>query len=325
MKWLLLLVLTLVIAAIVLVFYGATFFLNVALDRQSKWYQNKGHQLMNPDNFKKAPTKYSQIESRQQSEGRTFWESEFAEDHWLQVNQTKLYARLFHPFPESSRWVICVHGYRSTGKRDMSYIALRFAEEGYNVLVPDLRAHGKSSGETIGMGWLDRLDLLRWISYVISLNDQAEIVLMGGSMGAATVMMTSGEKLPYNVKALIADCGYTSAYDECQALLRSALQLPAWPILPLANYLARKKAGYTLKAASAVAQLKKNDLPALFIHGTGDQFVPYEMLKENVAASQGLKESLTVPGAPHFSSSIYEPERYFGTIFEFITRYTHIR
>ena len=33
-------------------------------------------------------------------------------------------------------------------------------------------------------------------------------------MGAATVLNTSGEELPENVKALVADCGYTSAWDE---------------------------------------------------------------------------------------------------------------
>ncbi|MCW0998235.1 alpha/beta hydrolase, partial [Streptococcus anginosus] len=89
-------------------------------------------------------------------------------------------------------------GYRSNGKRDMVYTALRFAEEGYNVLVPDLRAHGKSSGNKIGMGWLDRLDLLSWISEVLAIDMEAEIILVGGSMGAATVMMASGEKLPTN-------------------------------------------------------------------------------------------------------------------------------
>ena len=40
--------------------------------------------------------------------------------------------------------------------------------------------------------------------------EDAEIVLHGLSMGAATVLMVSGERLPEQVKAIIEDCGYTS-------------------------------------------------------------------------------------------------------------------
>ena len=101
----------------------------------------------------------------------------------MKIKDETLYARCFIPYPDNHRWAICVHGYRSNGKRDMVYTALRFAEEGYNVLVPDLRAHGKSSGNKIGMGWLDRLDLLSWISEVLAIDMEAEIILVGGSMG----------------------------------------------------------------------------------------------------------------------------------------------
>ena len=130
-----------------------------------------------------------------------------------------------------------------------------------NVLVPDLRAHGKSSGNKIGMGWLDRLDLLSWISEVLAIDMEAEIILVGGSMGAATVMMASGEKLPTNVRGLIVDCGYTSVYDEFKYVLHESFHLPAFPILTIANQLALNNYGFQLKTASSVRQLHKNTLP----------------------------------------------------------------
>jgi fermentation-respiration switch protein FrsA (DUF1100 family) len=320
MKWLFLFLVILLILFLALTVYAANFFLKVALERHNQWYATKGHQLMNPDNFNKELDQYGQTEAEQLALGAQFWEQPFAEDHWLQVADARLYGRLFLAHPESTKWVICVHGYRANGKRDMAYIASRFAEAGFNVLVPDLRAHGQSSGETIGMGWLDRFDIISWISYLIGQNEEAEIILMGGSMGAATVMMTSGESLPENVKGLIADCGYTSVYDEFKAMLQTALKLPAFPILSFANLLSSKKAGFRLSTASSVRQLEKNKRPILFIHGTGDKFVPYEMLQQNVAATQGVKAILTIEKAPHFSSCIYEPERYFATIFEFIQK-----
>lgn len=304
-----------------LAFYAANFFINVALFRENEWYHTTGHKMMNPDNFNKGRSQYDLIEEKQLQKGAEFWEQPFAVDHWLDIENERLYSRLFQPHPKSKKWVICVHGYRSYGKRDMSYVASMFAEQGYNSLVPDLRAHGQSSGNVIGMGWLDRLDLLSWIQEVLKIDPNAEIILFGGSMGASTVMMTSGEELPKNVKGLVADCGYSSVYQEFGAMLRSAFRLPNFPILTIADSLARKKVGYSLKEASAVDQLAKNKRPLLLIHGTGDKFVPHQMLYKNMEATNGVKESLMIEKAPHLSSFIYEPEHYFETVFEFIHRY----
>ena len=63
------------------------------------------------------------------------------------------------------------------------------------------------------MGWLDREDILRWIDFILADDPQAEIVVHGISMGAATTMMTAGEDTPENVKVFIEDCGYTSVWD----------------------------------------------------------------------------------------------------------------
>lgn len=316
---LILVILLMLIVAVT--FYAASFFLNVALFRNNKWYDETGHKMMNPDNYNKGKSQYDLIEEKQNELGDLFWQQPFAQDYWLETDQEKLYSRLIIPHSESKKWVICVHGYRSYGKRDMAFVASKFSDQKYNILIPDLRAHGKSTGNVIGMGWLDRLDLVKWIQEVIKIEPQAEIILFGGSMGASTVMMASGEPLPENVKGLVVDCGYSSVYNEFGAMLRSAFKLPAFPILTIADILAKKKVSYSLKEASSITQLKKNELPTLFIHGTGDKFVPHQMLYENMEATKGVKESLIVEKAPHLSSFIYEPEHYFDTVFEFIHRY----
>nr|WP_165866617.1 alpha/beta hydrolase [Vagococcus vulneris] len=306
---------------IILTATAADFFINVALFRDSKWFEKTGHKMMNPDNFATVQTEYNVVEQKQLSIGSLFWDNDIAQDYWLEADDEKLYARLFKTSKPTHEWVICVHGYRSNGKRDMSYTAYRFYEQGYQCLVPDLRAHGKSSGNIIGMGWLDRLDIEKWISEIIKLDAEAKIILFGGSMGASTVMMVSGDNLPENVVGIIADCGYSSVYAEFGAMLSSALKLPKFPILTFANIFARRKVGYSLKTASAVKQLEKNKRPILFIHGTGDKFVPHQMMYDNMEAASGVKESLVIEGAPHLSSAIYEPEHYYETVFEFIQRY----
>ena len=109
----------------------------------------------------------------------------------------------------SNKWAIILHGYRSTPNSIIS-IGMHFSKEGYNVLIPSMRACSESDGEYIGMGWLDKEDLQCWINLIIKQNENAEIILHGSSMGAATVLMASGKDLPTNVKAIVADSGYTS-------------------------------------------------------------------------------------------------------------------
>ena len=59
----------------------------------------------------------------------------------------------------SNKWVIPVHGYTSSGV-GMAYYAEKFYNMGYNVMIPDLRGHGESEGDYIGMGWDDRNDII---------------------------------------------------------------------------------------------------------------------------------------------------------------------
>ena len=115
----------------------------------------------------------------------------------------------------------------------MSPYAYKYYTLGYHLLMPDLRGHGKSEGNYIGMGWHDRLDILKWIEFILKEDKEAEILLHGVSMGAATVMMVSGEDLPPNVKVIIEDCGYTSAKDQLSYKLKSMFKLPSFPFINL--------------------------------------------------------------------------------------------
>ena len=83
------------------------------------------------------------------------------------------------------RWAVCVHGYHDTYE-SMGAIAKWYHEKGWNVLLPDQRGHGGSEGNYVGWGYDERLDLVGWISYVIRRDPEAELVLHGVSMGAAS-------------------------------------------------------------------------------------------------------------------------------------------
>ena len=220
----------------------------------------------------------------------------------------------------SNKWAIVVHGYGGSGKL-MSDKSKYFYDMGYNVLIPDLRGHGKSEGDYIGMGWKDRLDIISWINFIIKENPNAEIVLHGTSMGAATVLMTSGENLPSNVKAIVADCAYTSAWDEFSYQLETYLKVPSYYILNVTNMVTKLKAGYSLKEASALECVKKATVPILYIHGDKDKFVPYSMMDKLYDATISPKEKLTIEGGEHANSDLVSPFLYWLTLEDFLNQY----
>ena len=221
----------------------------------------------------------------------------------------------------SKVWIVCIHGFSGCGM-NLGVAARRWHEKGYNVLLPDLRGNGDSEGDFYGMGWLDRHDIIRWIEQVIlEEHPDAKVILHGVSMGAATVMMTTGEELPENVKAAIEDCGYTSVWEEFTIQLKKVFGLPQFPIMHLANRMAKRRAGYSFKEASSVDQVKKSKTPTLFIHGDADTFVPFFMLDEVYRAAACEKEKLAVAGAQHGESAQIAPGQYWGTVDRFIGRY----
>ena len=247
-------------------------------------------------------------------------DSNYTDEYITSSDKLKLHSYKVTNQNNSNKWVIAVHGYTSEGI-NMSTYAKHYYDNGYNVLIPDLRAHGLSEGTYIGMGWDDRLDIISWINSILNENPNAEIILHGVSMGASTVLMTSGEEIPSNVKAIVADCGYTSVWDEFAYQLDDLFSLPEFPILNVSSMVAKIRAGYFLGEASSLKQVKNSKTPILYIHGDKDDFVPYYMMEELYNATSSEKEMLTIKGAEHAKASEVDPETYWNTVNNFINKY----
>ena len=299
--------------------YYAQKLIKSGLQRGNNWYEKTGHQLMDPSAFT-VVKKQRQIAENKAAD---FW-GKGKEIEVKSQDGLKLIGRVFHFSPSDKKWVICVHDYRSNGKTDMSYIGEKYAEKGFNVLIPDLRAHGKSEGEIIGMGWLDRLDLIIWIRYILDEQPEASIILHGSSMGATAIMMASGEKLPEAVRGFILDSGFVSVYAEFRYMLSKLTFLPQKTIMRYANRYAKKYAGYSLKQASATRQLGSNHLPLLIIHGEEDHFVPVAAAYTIQNATAGENELYLVPDGQHLEAAVKDSNTYWTVVFSFIEQRIHL-
>lgn len=255
----------------------------------------------------------------------------FMAEQWLENNEGErievvtpdgytLVAREFDQPEESHKWALVLHGY--TGwKEEMYPFAAWYFQQGYNVIVPDLRTQGESEGDFIGMGYTDSFDCMLWIDYILKKDPDAKIVIHGQSMGAATALIMSGNGLPENVKAIISDSTYTTGYEMFGEKLKEWFSLPAFPLVDSACLMLILRGGYDLKKASPIDAVRKSSTPTLFIHGTEDEMISADMTRALYDAAACDKELLIIDGAGHGQTQDAAPLEYFTAIRQMLDQY----
>lgn len=231
----------------------------------------------------------------------------------------KLVGRYYHVKDDAPVSII-FHGYRSNIGTDCNGGYYLSVKNGYNVLVVYQRGHRESGGKTITFGVKERYDCLDWISYVNErFGEDTPILLMGLSMGAATVLMAAGLELPSNVKGVMADCGYSSPKEILQEVIKQ-MKYPLRLTYFFVRMSARIFGHFDPEEASAVEALKNAKVPVLIIHGDDDRFVPSRMSRDNYEACASQKEILIVPGAGHGLSYCVDAKAYEKAVQEFIDK-----
>ena len=217
----------------------------------------------------------------------------------------------------SKRWLIAVHGYGQAAS-SMFPIAKPFYEEGFNVLIPECRGCGRSGGNYYGLGWADRMDIIKWSRLIAADQPKAEIVLFGVSTGADAVLMASGEdNLPTNVRCVISDSPYSKLTDASNYLLQKN-NLPAFLLTFSASLITYLRAGYSFANASAVNAVAHSHTPTLFIHGGKDDLFPVEMTYELYEAANCTKDILIIPDASHGYAMFVDYDQYWSRVRNFV-------
>lgn len=248
---------------------------------------------------------------------------ETAERRKIQARTGDGYLLVAEEFPagESNKWVLLLHGY--TGwKEEMYQFAFWYRSQGYSVLVPDLRCQGESEGDFIGMGWTDHYDCELWIAHILAQTPEAEIVLHGQSMGAATALIMAGSpEASEHIVAVVSDSAYTEAYEMFGDKITEWFHLPAAPFVDSACLMLRLRGGYNLRDASPLRAVEQSRVPTLFIHGDEDRMIDVGMSYELFEAASCEKELFIVEGAGHAQAQDKDPDDYYGRIDAFLKRY----
>lgn len=221
---------------------------------------------------------------------------------------------------DTGKWLICAHGYRGDARAEAPY-AKHLYEKGYSIVFVQMRAHEHDENRYCSMGYYEKDIILAWIDFLTRTEPDCRILLHGVSMGAATVMLTTGENLPGNVRCVVADCGYTSCWDIYSSQIKNVAKISPDPILAAVNAVSRIRGNFDFKKCSPKEAVARSSTPTLFIQGTDDDMVPYTMSDELVAACAAEKEQLVIPDAVHAGCAAKDAELYFGTMDAFAEKY----
>lgn len=231
----------------------------------------------------------------------------------------RLYGKLYH-IKEHAPLMLFFHGYHGTYAWDGYGVFQICKNNGINILMVDERAHGKSEGKATTFGIRERYDCKLWTEYAVRrFGEKTDLILAGVSMGAATVMMASKLGLPENVRAIVADCGFSEPAAIIKETIRK-MKLPVKPLYLLVSLGAHVFGGFDLKEATALSAVKKLQIPILFIHGKEDTVVPLSMCEEIYESCAGKKEKLIVEGADHANSAVVNFEAYEKAVMDFLNR-----
>ena len=210
----------------------------------------------------------------------------------------------------ATKSVIFSHGWRSIPLFDFSCIWEYYKKHNFNVLLVEHRAHRESEGKYLYFGVKERFDLIDWANWLGDRYGKDKKIFMSGiSMGSAAVMMAVGtEGLPENVVGASCDCGYTSAQDIFRHVLKSKFKLPAFPILHIAGLIAKLLAKFDFNEFTSTEGVRNAKILLVFIHGTGDDFVPVEHTYANMEACASEHVDVIVEGAEHGLSYFTDPK-----------------
>jgi dipeptidyl aminopeptidase/acylaminoacyl peptidase len=166
--------------------------------------------------------------------------------------------------------IIMQHGYKSTRKELLNEAEMMY-RHGYGILLTTVRAHDHSDGEMITFGMKEIDDLEAWYQYVVTRNDidPEKIGMLGNSYGGMlAIQFTAHNK---KIKAVVADCAFSSLNDTVETSVEYFTDLPAFPFAPLIVFWAERETGFKtedIDATKWIAQISPR--PVFLMQGGAD-------------------------------------------------------
>lgn len=179
-------------------------------------------------------------------------------------------------------WTPKGHGLITPWKKDIQYLrqAMHFSENGYSVLMYDLRGHGESDlGPKPWVSWgpEEAKDVLGAVDYASKRFPKADIALLSICMGSASTTyaygLEDGMQSRSQVKALVAvqPLLYTCFID--------ALGMPGF-LRRAGDRVTEERLGFDLAEPNFIDHAPKINVPTLVVQNQNDPWTKLDMVNE---------------------------------------------
>lgn len=228
--------------------------------------------------------------------------------------------RGWHIFGERDSIIIIVHGgFQNRVDDDVSTLELAhdLVENGYDLLLFDLRGRGESEGKGLALSNIER-DIGGAVDYLKSQGyPSGRISIIGFCSGAASACIFASQN---SIGALVLDGCFANVHNMVtrQAELRGIPEFLVDVFVP--GILLMTKILYGYDVINPVEVIADVACPILFVHEEHDELISHEeMLQLFMASNNPANEFWEVTGAEHSKSYRTNPTEYIDKVSNFLS------
>lgn len=218
----------------------------------------------------------------------------------------------------TDRTIVICHG-AGANKGNFVWFLVPLMHRGYNLVMFDFRAHGRSTGRICTYGLHERRDVMAVVDWLRRERpaQSRRIVGLGSSLGATALVLAAAED--ERLAALVIDSPFVSPRELAEHhTARVPLLGPAFIRFVLWEMSGWTGADFlTESAEAAVARLGAR--PVLVVHGDEDVLMPASHAQRLYDAARGPRELWFGPG-PHSNILTTAPDEYGERVFAFLAR-----
>ena len=210
------------------------------------------------------------------------FEGDFEERYFQADELTTIHA--LHFYAENPKGVILYFHGNAGSLKDWGHVAPDFVKLGYDVLISDFRAYGKSTGEINEQGFYDDAQML--YDFLLSKYQANEIIIYGRSLGTGVATDLASKN---SAQQLILETPFMNFANLAQSRFK------IFPVKLMLQYqFANDK------------KIGKVNYPIHIFHGKNDEVIPYQHAQDLAAMLSNTSSFTTLENGNHNNLSMYD-------------------